>query len=128
MIRQINPDTVVKPASKYAQAVVHSATAERITISGQLGIRPDGTVEKTLEAQMEQAWANLFAIMTAAGFEKRHLIKATVFVTVPDAVTLYRTVRDRVMDGHTCASTFLQISGLASPQFQVEIEGEAVKG
>lgn len=128
MIRPINPDAVVKPASKYAQAVIHSANAERIVISGQLGLRPDGTLEDGLEAQMERAWGNVFAIMASAGFEKRQLVKATVFVTVPDAVAVYRKVRDRVMDGHICANTYLQISALAAPQFLVEIEGEAVKG
>lgn len=128
MIRPINPDAVVKPASKYAQAVIHSANAERIVVSGQLGLRPDGTLEDGLEAQMERAWGNVFAIMASAGFEKRQLVKATVFVTVPDAVAVYRKVRDRVMDGHICANTYLQISALAAPQFLVEIEGEAVKG
>ena len=30
----VNPDNVVKPASSYAQGVIHSAAAERIVISG----------------------------------------------------------------------------------------------
>ena len=62
-MKAINPDSVVKPASSYAQAVVHSAAAERIVISGQLGLRPDGTLEDGLEAQMVRAWSNVFAIM-----------------------------------------------------------------
>jgi 2-iminobutanoate/2-iminopropanoate deaminase len=126
-IQRINPDTVVKPASAYAQAVVHPATAERIVISGQLGLRPDGTLEVGIEAQMERAWQNVFAIMAAGGFQKSHLIKATIYVTEPGQVAVYRRVRDRMMDGLIAANTYIQVAGLASPEFLVEIEAEAVK-
>ena len=126
-MKTLNPDNVVKPASNYVQAVVHSAVAERIVISGQLGLRPDGVVEAGLEAQMERAWSNLFEIMAAAGFDKNHLIRATIYVTVPGQVALYRQVRDRMLEGHLCANTFLEISALAAPEFLVEIEAEAVK-
>jgi enamine deaminase RidA (YjgF/YER057c/UK114 family) len=123
----INPDNVVKPASSYAQGVVHGASAERMVISGQLGLRPDGSLEDGLEAQMERAWRNLFGVMAAAGFELRHLIRATIYVTVPGQVALYRRVRDRLFDGHLCANTYIEIAGLAAPEFLVEIEGEAVR-
>ncbi len=123
----INPDDIVKPASQYAQAVLHAAGAQRLVISGQIGVDPDGRVEEGLEAQLERAWSNLFAVLRAAGFEKRHLVKITVFVTVPGAVAASRAARDRALDGHVCASTYLQVAGLASPDFLVEIEAEAVK-
>ncbi len=126
-MKLLNPDDIVKPASNYVQAVVHAATAERIVISGQLGLRPDGTLEDGLEAQMERAWSNLIGVMAAAGFAREQLIRATIYVTVPGQVELYRKVRDRALDGHRCANTYLEISGLAAPEFLVEIEGEAVR-
>ena len=98
-----------------------------MVISGQLGIRPDGTLEEGLEAQMERAWNNVFGVMVAAGFDKTHLIRATIYVTLPGQVSLYRMVRDKLLDGHLCANTYLEISALASPEFLVEIEAEAVK-
>jgi len=123
----LNPDTVVKPASNYAQAVVHDAAAQRMVISGQLGLRPDGSLEAGLEAQMERAWSNLFAILEAGGFAREQLIRATIYVTVPGQVATYRAVRDRMLAGHVCANTYLEISGLASPEFLVEIEAEAIR-
>lgn len=126
-MRAINPDTVVKPASNYAQAVIHAAGAERIVIAGQLGVLPDGTVLDGLEPQMEQAWRNIFSILAAGGFEKQHLVKATIFVTLPGQVAVYRAVRDRMLDNHLCANTYVEISALAAPTFLVEIEAEAVK-
>ncbi|MGI9381931.1 MAG: RidA family protein, partial [Methyloligellaceae bacterium] len=115
----INPDTVIKPLSSYAQGVVHAAGAERIVISGQLGLRPDGTLEDGLEAQMERAWTNVFGVMAGGGFEIEHLLRATVYVTVPGQVQVYRKVRDTMLDGHLCANTYLEISALAAPEFLV---------
>lgn len=126
-MRALNPDNVVKPASNYAQAVIHAAGAERIVISGQLGVQPDGTILDGLEPQMEQAWRNIFDILAAGGFAKEHLVKATIFVTVPGQVAIYRAVRDRMLDGHLCANTYLEVSALAAPAFLVEIEAEAVR-
>lgn len=123
----LNPDSIVRPASNYAQAVVHSAAAERMVISGQLGLRPDGSLEDGLEAQMERAWKNIFALLEAGGFARQHLIRATIYVTVPGQVALYREVRDRMLAGHLCANTYIEISALAAPEFLVEIEAEAVK-
>ena len=124
----LNPENVVRPASNYAQGVVHAAGAERMVISGQLGLRPDGSLEEGLRAQMERAWSNVFAVMAAGGFEREHLLRATIYVTVPGQVGLYREVRDEMLAGHRCANTYLEISALAAPEFLVEIEAEAIKG
>ncbi len=127
LMKAFNPDNVVKPASNYVQAVVHNAAAERVVISGQLGLDPDGKLADGLEKQMEQAWSNVFGIMSASGFEKHHLIRAVIYVTQAGQVALYRQVRDKMLDGHLCANTYLEISALAAPEFLVEIEAEAVK-
>jgi 2-iminobutanoate/2-iminopropanoate deaminase len=126
MIERINPPTVVKPGSNYVQAVVHPGGAKRIVISGQIGVRLDGTVVEGVEAQARQTWANIFAILAHAGFEKSHLIRATTYCTRPGQVAIMRRVRDEALDGVVLASTYLEVSGLASPAFLVEIEAEAV--
>jgi len=126
-MRAINPETVVKPASNYAQGVIHAAGAERMVISGQLGITPEGETLPDLAGQMEQAWRNLFAVMAAGGFAPDTLIRAVIYVTVPGQVGVYREIRDRILDGHLCANTYVEVSGLAAPKFHMEIEGEARK-
>lgn len=126
MIERINPPTVVQPASKYVQAVVHSAAARRIVISGQIGVTLDGKIVDGLEAQARQTWANIFAVLAHAGFDKTHLIKATTFCTVKGQIAINRRVRDEALGGVVIASTYLEVAGLASPDFLVEIEAEAV--
>lgn len=126
-MKTINPTTIVKPASAYAQGVLVSNSGQRLVISGQIGIKPDGTIETGMKAQMERAWSNVFGVLAGAGFEKRHLVRLVIYVTQPGQVALYREVRDRMLEGHTCANTYLQIAGLAAPELMVEIEAEAVK-
>jgi 2-iminobutanoate/2-iminopropanoate deaminase len=127
MARIINPADVVKPASNYAQAVVHSAAASRMVVSGQLGVKPDGTPEAGIEAQMRRAWTNVFACLAAGGFTKTDMIRATIYVTLPGQVAVYRRIRDEMLAGHLCANTYLHVAGLAAPEFLVEIEAEAVR-
>ena len=116
-----------KPPSNYAQGVVNAIEAERIVIAGQLGLKPDGTPESGLTAQMELAWSNVLGVMAAGGFQKQHLIRATIYCTVSGQVSVYREIRDKVLKGHLCACTYIEISGLTSPEHLVEIEAEAVK-
>jgi enamine deaminase RidA (YjgF/YER057c/UK114 family) len=91
-------------------------------ISGQIGKGLDGHVPDGLAEQMELAWDNITAVLIEAGMS----ISVLVFVPVPGAVGLYRTIRDRRLGGHLCAATYLEVSALASPGLLFEIEGEAV--
>ena len=96
-------------------------------IAGQLGLRPDGAPEDDVESQMERAWSNVLGVMTAGGFETKHLVRATIYCTVPGQVSVYRSTRDKALEGHLCACTYIEIAGLTSPDHLVEIEAEAVK-
>ena len=127
MSEQLNPEGVVKPASNYVQAVIHSVNARRLLISGQVGVTADGKVLDGMEAQLRQSWANLLAVLKAAGFEKKHLVKTVIYVTEPGQVALSRRIRDEALEGVLTASTYIQCAGLASPSFLCEVEGEAVQ-
>jgi enamine deaminase RidA (YjgF/YER057c/UK114 family) len=127
MPRFFNPPTVAAPAASYSHGVEHGARARRLVISGQVGIRPDGTLAAGLEAQLDVAWDNLIAVLRDADMDIPDLVKTTIYVTVPGSVMASRTVRERKLNGHAPASTYLEIAGLARPDFLAEIEGEAVK-
>ena len=124
-MKKINPDNITKPASNYSQAVIVPDNARRVVISGQIGVHPDGTVADGLEAQMERCWLNIFAILEEVGMAKTDLVKVTVFVTCPGVTGIYRDIRDRMLEGHAPAATYVVISELATPELLVEIEAEA---
>ena len=125
-MRKVNPASFPKPASNYSQGIVHKAGAERLMISGQVGVRGDGTAVKGVEAQMTQAWDNFLAVLKDAGFAPADVIKVTVYVTQP-ALAEFRRGREKALAGNAPAATYVQVAGLASPDYLVEIEGEAVK-
>ena len=127
MPRFFNPPTVIAPASRYSQGAEHALSGRRLLVSGQIGMRPDGTLAEGLVAQMEVAWDNLIAVLSDAGFAVNDLVKVTVYVTVPGSVGPYREVRDAKLAGHAPACTYLEIAGVARPDFLTEIEGEAVR-
>jgi 2-iminobutanoate/2-iminopropanoate deaminase len=126
MPRFFNPRRIAPPGSRYSHGVAHSARAHRLVISGQIGVRPDGSVAEGLEAQMETAWDNLIEVLKEGGMGVTDLVKVVTFVTAPGAVALARQVRLRKLGQHAPASTYLQVAGLASPEFLFEVEGEAV--
>jgi 2-iminobutanoate/2-iminopropanoate deaminase len=127
MLKHLNPPTVVKPFSRYSQAVEEPANCRRLHISGQVGATPDGTILKGFEAQARQCWANIIAILTAAGMGVEDLVKVDIFVTSADVVAASRKIRDEALKGAEPASTFLVVAALAHPDLVVEIEAVAAK-
>jgi 2-iminobutanoate/2-iminopropanoate deaminase len=125
-MQPLNPKTVARPTSRYAQAVQVQA-GERLVISGQIGITPEGTVLAGYEAQAEQAWANILELLAAAGMGVEHLVAIRVYDVWPGEVATYRAIRDRVLGGHLVAATYVIVAGLAAPNLLTEIEAEAVR-
>jgi enamine deaminase RidA (YjgF/YER057c/UK114 family) len=127
MLKRINPDTVVKPFSNYAQAVSAPANARWLYVSGQVGAKPDGTLEKGFEAQAARCWSNIMAILKEEGMGPADIVKNTVYLTNAADIGKSRSARDAAMQGHACASTLVIISALAHPDLVVEIEVVAAR-
>lgn len=121
-----NPEGAPKPAPSYSQCVLVTGEARRLIISGQIGVKPDGTILDDAEAQIEQTFANIGAILKAHGMAPANIVKMTVFLTDAALIGALRTKRGAFMGGHPPASTLLIVAGLADPRFKVEVEAEAV--
>ncbi|MFN8830671.1 MAG: RidA family protein [Labrys sp. (in: a-proteobacteria)] len=127
MIHAFDPPDAPKPASAYSQGVVYEGPARRLIISGQVGVDFEGRILEGFEAQVRQAFANLEAVLRGAEMTMTDVVKITVFVTRSDVIGPWRGLRDAALRGHKPASTYLQVAGLAHPDFLVEIEAEAVQ-
>lgn len=127
MITRHSPNTVAPPSSDYSHGVKVSGADTWMHVSGQIGVHADGTLAGGSAEQMEVSWQRIFAILEDAGMTKDNIVKVTAFLTRPEDVGLYRQVRDRMLEGHICASTLLIVSGLADPEWTVEIEVVAAK-
>ena len=126
MNKSISTSDAPAPFSNYSQAVEVPTGARTVHISGQVGNPVDGDMPEDPVAQHEQAWRNIFAILDSAGMTKSDLVDVLAIVTDHDQVSIYREVRDRMLDGHACASTLL-VCGLASPDWKVEIAAKAAR-
>jgi enamine deaminase RidA (YjgF/YER057c/UK114 family) len=124
-VKLSNPDGVFPPGSRYSHAALLEGGGRRLVVSGQVGLAPDGHLDRDAEEQMRQALANLGAVLSAHGMGPRNVAKITVFLTDRELVPLWREVRDAFFDGHAPASTLLLVAGLANPRFLVEVEAEA---
>ena len=127
MPKTFNPSGVAPPASRYSHGAEVGSGARWLYISGQVGTAADGSIRQGLKAQMEQVYANIGVVLESAGMTKANLVKMTVFVTQPgpEALSIYRTMRDQWLEGHAPTATYLVVAGLAHPDFQVEIEAIA---
>jgi enamine deaminase RidA (YjgF/YER057c/UK114 family) len=124
-MHRFNPPMIVQPASLYSQGVLLEGPGRRLVISGQVGARPDGAIEPTLEAQITRAFANFMAVVAHAGMGPEHVVKIVAYALSPAALAPYRAARDAAFAGHAPASTYVQVAGLAHPDFLFEVEGEA---
>jgi enamine deaminase RidA (YjgF/YER057c/UK114 family) len=125
MLKQYIPKTVAPPFSRYSHGVEVPDNARWLHVSGQVGVSPEGKVLDGAEAQIEQAWRNVLSVLEAAGMAPRDLVKVTTYLIDRADLPKARAVRDRMLQGAEPASTLIFVSGLASPEWQVEIEAIA---
>jgi 2-iminobutanoate/2-iminopropanoate deaminase len=125
MLKRNNPKAVAPPFSRYSHGVEAPASARWLYISGQVGVTPEGKVAQGAEAQIEQAWRNVLSVLEAAGMGPRDLVKVTTFLIERADLPAARAIRERMLQGAEPASTLLFVAGLASPDWQVEIEAVA---
>ena len=100
---------------------------QRFLVAGEPIRRSDGTLDEGIEAQMQSAWLKLFSAMQAAGFQKQDLRNSTMYLTVGGQLSLFRRVRDRMLQHLAVPTSCLHVEGLESDGRCVEIEGVAVK-
>jgi enamine deaminase RidA (YjgF/YER057c/UK114 family) len=127
MHRQHSPATVAAPFSRYSHGVETQNAQNWLLISGQVGVDPDGQLAVGATAQMEQIWRNIFAVLAAAKMNAHNIVKVTAFLTRREDLAEFREVRDRMMRDARPASTLVFVSGLADPDWLVEIEAIAAK-
>ena len=127
MLKRLNPTSIVKAFSKYAQGVSVPAGARQVWVSGQVGAAPDGSIEKGFEAQAARCWSNVMAVLAEEGMGPADVVKANIYLTRVEDIPKSRVARDAAMQGQEAASTLVVVSALAHPDLLIEVEGVAAK-
>ena len=122
-----NPKTVAPPGGKYTHGIATPAGARWLHISGQVGTAPDGTTPPGIEAQVENCWKKIRAILSEADMGIEDVVKVTVFLTKSENIAAYREARDRITGEARPASTLVVVSALVRPEWLCEVEAVAAK-
>jgi 2-iminobutanoate/2-iminopropanoate deaminase len=128
MLKTRNPSAIAPPAAKYSHSVEVPPNARWLFTAGQAGVRLDGTIPDSFEAQHDQIWQNTLAILADAGMGAEDIVRLNVYSTDPDGLQCVRAHREKYLKpDHTPASTWVVVSRLANPKWVVEMETVAAK-
>ncbi|MFC1956522.1 RidA family protein [Chloroflexota bacterium] len=124
-IQHINPSTIAPPKG-YSHVVKDGST---VYVSGQVARDKDGKTVGVGDAksQTEQVFKNLEAALAAAGGNLSHIVKTNTFMIHREDIPVYRETKAKYLPGDDSpVSTLVLCSGLADPNFRIEIEAIAV--
>jgi 2-iminobutanoate/2-iminopropanoate deaminase len=120
----VTADNLPSPVGPYSPGVV---VGNLVFVSGQSGREPGtGHVAPDVEAQTEQVFRNIAAILEAAGSGLSHVVRCGVFLVDMKEFQKMNAVYARVFGDHRPARTTVEVSGLPGPGLRVEIDAIAV--
>jgi 2-iminobutanoate/2-iminopropanoate deaminase len=118
-MKTIDTNAASKAIGPYAQAIIADGW---LYSSGQIPLTPQGEmVTGDTEAQAEQVFDNLAAVLAAAGASLADVVKATVFVRDINDFAQLNAVYERRFAGHKPARSTVQAARLPR-DVSVEIE------
>lgn len=120
-----NPQDVHQPLGSYSHQVEITGNERMLVLSGQVGVREDGTVPDDPIEQMDVALENIFRNLRAANMDVKDIIKLTYYLVGEVDTAKRRELVMSKLQGHKPCSTLLFVAGLASPIYKVEIEAWA---
>ena len=116
----------------YAQFLISQAirVGNLVYLSGQASIDRDGAIVGVgdFDAQARQTFANLKAVLEAAGSTLDNVVKVTIFLKDMANFPKILELRQRYFSKPYPADTIVQISSLALPELEIEIEAIGLVG
>lgn len=127
VIRRHNPEQIAGPFATYAHGVSIDGPVRGLFGAGQTGVAGDGTTPADIEGQARLVWANMRAVLADADMGIDDIVQLNMLLVdrgdAPDAMA----VRNDELGDHRPASTLMYISGLARPEWLIEIDYVAAK-
>ena len=130
-VTTLNPSSIHAPRPTYSHiASAPSDNGKIITISGQIGRKPDGSTPEDFTGQVGAALGNLGHCLEELGLGPQSIMKVTQYIVGaenaadPGRGKLYV----KFMGEHRPASTLVGVAFLAEPELLYEIEAIVVGG
>lgn len=111
MASVIKTDRAPAAVGPYSQAI---DCGEFVFCSGQIPLVPETglLVEGDIEAQTRQVFANIKAVLTAAGLDLSHVVKTTVFMTDLRQFAAFNSVYAEFFPADPPARSCVEVSAL----------------
>jgi len=125
-VRIYNPKAIAAPTG-YSH-VAEVLRGRLVFIAGQIAKNAEGEVvgKNDYRAQAEQVFRNIQLALESAGATFDDVVKLTYYLRDASHLPEVRAVRDRYVNTtNPPASTAVEVSGLASPEFLLEVEAIA---
>ncbi len=121
---RINPKDVHPPMG-YSHVV---RAGKLVYIAGQVPLDESGNLvgKGDIGAQMELVCLNIQKCLASADASFADVVKITTYMTHREDIEAMRPIRIKYFGNALPSSTLVLISGLANPDFRVEIEAIAV--
>jgi enamine deaminase RidA (YjgF/YER057c/UK114 family) len=122
-----NPQDVHQPLGGYTHQIEITGNERMLVLSGQVGMKEDGTIPEDPLEQIDVASENIFRNLRAANMEVNDLTKLTYYLVGEiDTIKRREPVASK-LQGHKPCSTLLYVVRLATPAIKVEIDAWASK-
>ena len=125
--KTIQPKTLNDPRPRYSHAILNQG-GKLLFIAGQTASDKDGNVvgRGDIKAQTEQVFANMKAVLKAAGGTIDDLVMTTTDIVDREYREGSNEVRRGLYKKDPPTSTLVIVKGLAHPDYLIEIAGIAV--
>jgi enamine deaminase RidA (YjgF/YER057c/UK114 family) len=127
MKKIIQPKSLNDPRPRYSQGIL-TGGGDLLFIAGQTASDKDGNVvgKGDIEAQTHQIFKNLSAVLEEVGASLDNLVMTTTYITDRKYREGYNRVRTQYYKKSQPTSTLVIVTGLANPDYLIEINGVAV--
>jgi enamine deaminase RidA (YjgF/YER057c/UK114 family) len=120
-----NPHDVHQPVGGYTHQIEITGNERMLILSGQVGIRVDGTIPEDPLEQIDLALENIFRNLQAANMGVKDLVKLTYYLVGEIDTTKRRELVAAKLQGYKPCSTLLYVARLATLDLRVEIDAWA---
>lgn len=126
--QELSTDKLIKPLGHYAQAAVVEARGKMVFVSGMTARRADGSIAGIgdIEAQTRQVIENIKSALETAGGTLDHVCRVDVYVRNMEHFQQIHKVRREYFKPPLPASTLVEVTKLAHPEYLIEINAIAV--
>lgn len=126
--RQLTSAALHSPKGVFSQATTIEATGRLVFVSGMTALRPDGSISGVgdVKEQTRQVCENVQAAVREAGGTLDDVCRVDVYVRNIEDFAAIHEVRAQYFHEPLPASTMVEVSKLAHPDYLIEISAIAV--